>query len=172
MSSRFHQTYGIHTAKPRTSTRGTGLFAYAVLSYRGRRYMRPATAIKNNATMMAKGRAKITPAQLRIRPARAGTPCCFATRPCQIPRTFSNGATTTICRPPLSKSWTNNQHRKAGIRSLPFYRLVPFARRKVACSHVASNRPCCQRQTAGCHFPGRAWHIRDCNQKLHYFGAS
>ena len=110
MSSRFHQTYGIHTAKPRTSTRGTGLFAYAVLSYRGRRYMRPATAIKNNATMMAKGRAKITPAQLRIRPARAGTPCCFATRPCQIPRTFSNGATTTICRPPLSKSWTNNQH--------------------------------------------------------------
>ena len=48
--------------------------------------MPPVRTIKNNAPRTAKGRAKITPAQLRIRPARAGTPCRLATRPCQIPK--------------------------------------------------------------------------------------
>ena len=144
--------------------------------------MPPVTTIKNNATTTAKGRAKITPAQLRIRPARAGTPCRFATHPCQTPRTFSNGATTTTRRPPLAKSWKNNQHPrmknrrprapKAGIRSLPFYRLVSFARRKVARSHVATNRPYCQGQTAGCRSPGRAWCIRGCHRRLRYFGVA
>ena len=81
---------------------------------------------------------KHSPSQLRIRPARAGTPCLCATHPCQIPRMFSNGAPIANCRLPLSpRPWTSNQNprkKDSGLRkpksrekfAAPFTGLFPL----------------------------------------------
>ena len=126
---------------------------------------------------------KHSPSQLRIRPARAGTPCLCATHPCQIPRMFSTGAARATCRPLSPRPWTSNQNprtKDSGLRkpksrekvATPFYRLVFLAQREVAQSQVAAIRPCRQSPAVGCHPLGRAWRIRDCNRNLHWFGVA
>ena len=125
---------------------------------------------------------KHSPSQLRIRPARAGTPCLCATHPCQIPRMFSTGAARATCRPLSPRPWTSNQNprtKDSGLRKPKsrekFAALLPSC---VPCTAGGCSLAGCSQSSvpsvSGCWLSslGRAWRIQGCYQNLRYFGVA